>query len=422
VSDPTKLFRKVALERLSSPEQLDVVMEITPPRAWIALSAVGVLLVTVTVWGIFGSIPEKVTAQGILLRRGGVTDVPAPASGQVAEIAVVEGQEVAQGDLLVRIAQPELVTRLRDAQAQVGEYERQQRDITSIADRDFKLRTESIRLQRGKLEDTVRFLEERARALEEQMKAAEELQGKGLVTRSNVLQARQAFFGAQDNLRAARAELQQLDVRTLGLSTERTDTLEKSRLRLEEAKRALERIEGQLKFSTAVTAPRAGRVLELKVNPGSIVGAAMPLVSLQQVGEGGNEALEALIYVPPNAGKNVRIGMEAQVSPTTAKREEFGFLIGRVRHVSEFPATREGMLRVLPNAGLIASMSNDGPPFAVYADLVLNPSSPSGYQWSSQKGDAIKLGSGTMVTATVVVRQRRPIGMVIPLFREYSGL
>ena len=422
MTDASRLFRKVSLERLSSPEQLDMVMEVTPPRAWLALGAVGVLLIVVTVWGILGSIPEKVTAQGILLRRGGVADVAAPAAGQVAEIAVVEGKDVKAGELLVRIAQPDLVTRLQDAQAVVAENERQDAEIAAIWERDFQLRREALRLQRSKLEDSVRFLVEREKSLEEQLRIAEEFQKLGLVSRSSLLQSRDSYYGAQDGLRGARGDLQQLDVKGLALQTEQRDATEKSRMRLEEARRALAGIRKQLEHSTEVRAPASGRVLEVKVNPGSIVGAGAPLVSLQQGAEGGGEALEALIYVPASSGKNVRVGMEAQVSPTTAKREEFGFLVGKVRHVSEFPATREGMLRVLPNATLVASMSSDGSPFAAYVDLVPDPASASGYRWSSSKGEPIRVGSGTMVTATVVVRERRPISMVIPLLREYTGI
>ena len=422
MTDASRLFRKVSLERLSSPEQLDMVMEVTPPRAWLALGAVGVLLIVVTVWGILGSIPEKVTAQGILLRRGGVADVAAPAAGQVAEIAVVEGKDVKAGELLVRIAQPDLVTRLQDAQAVLAENERQDAETAAIWERDFQLRREALRLQRSKLEDSVRFLAEREKSLEEQLRIAEEFQKLGLVSRSSLLQSRDSYSGAQDGLRGARGELQQLDVKSLALQTEQRDAVEKSRMRLEEARRVLAGIRKQLEHSTEVRAPASGRVLEVKVNPGSIVGAGAPLVSLQQGAEGGGEALEALIYVPASSGKNVRVGMEAQVSPTTAKREEFGFLVGKVRHVSEFPATREGMLRVLPNATLVASMSSDGSPFAAYVDLVPDPASASGYRWSSSKGEPIRVGSGTMVTATVVVRERRPISMVIPLLREYTGI
>ena len=422
MADASRLFRKASLDRLASPEQLDLVMEVTPPRAWLALGAVGVLLLAVTVWGVFGSIPEKVTAQGILLRRGGVADVSAPAAGRVAEILVAEGQAVSTGDLLVRLEQPEMANRKKDAEAVFAESVRQYRQDLATWEQDFRLKAEALRLQRRKLQDAAPFQKERVASLAEQLKIAEDFQAMGLVARSAVISARDAYFGAQDNLRATLAELQQHEVRELALENERSDALAKSRLRMEEAQRALENARAQLDLSTVVRAPHAARVLELKVNPGSMVAPGAPLVSLQQVARGGGEALEALIYVPPGSGKNVRVGMEAQISPTTAKREEFGFLVGRVRHVSELPATREGMLRVLPNEGLVASLSNAGPPFAVHADLTPDPAAASGYRWSSRKGEPLRIGSGTMVTATVVVRERRPIGMVIPLLRELTGI
>ena len=63
-----RLFRKVALERLSSPEQLDQLMRITSPVGWVALLALGVLLACGVLWGIWGSIPTKVKGSGILMR------------------------------------------------------------------------------------------------------------------------------------------------------------------------------------------------------------------------------------------------------------------------------------------------------------------------------------------------------------------
>ena len=89
MADPKKLFRKAALERLSSPEQLDLVMEVTHPRAWLALGATGVLIVTLIIWSILGSIPETVEAQGILLRRGGIFDVPATRSSNRIGVSVM---------------------------------------------------------------------------------------------------------------------------------------------------------------------------------------------------------------------------------------------------------------------------------------------------------------------------------------------
>ena len=36
------LFRKVSLDRLSSPEQLDQLLRVTDPKSWLGLFAVGI--------------------------------------------------------------------------------------------------------------------------------------------------------------------------------------------------------------------------------------------------------------------------------------------------------------------------------------------------------------------------------------------
>ena len=61
------LFREVSLEKLSSPEQLDELINVTSPRAWFALIAISCILISAIVWGFLGSIPTKITGHGILL-------------------------------------------------------------------------------------------------------------------------------------------------------------------------------------------------------------------------------------------------------------------------------------------------------------------------------------------------------------------
>jgi hypothetical protein len=50
------VFRKVSLDRLSSPEQLDQLMQVTDARGWIILSAFGIVLATAVLWGFLGSV------------------------------------------------------------------------------------------------------------------------------------------------------------------------------------------------------------------------------------------------------------------------------------------------------------------------------------------------------------------------------
>jgi HlyD family secretion protein len=68
----SEIFRKVSLDRLSSPEQLDQLMQVTTTRGWMALAAIGALLVAVVTWAVVGSLPERVVGQGILVRSGGI--------------------------------------------------------------------------------------------------------------------------------------------------------------------------------------------------------------------------------------------------------------------------------------------------------------------------------------------------------------
>ena len=58
----SKLFRKAALERLSSPEQLDQLMQITNSKGWVALIALAAILVAALLWAIFGRIPTSVSS------------------------------------------------------------------------------------------------------------------------------------------------------------------------------------------------------------------------------------------------------------------------------------------------------------------------------------------------------------------------
>lgn len=62
----TPIFRKVALDQLSSAEELDQLPGVTTPKGWLALVACGGLLVAVLLWSIFATIPQTVTGQGMV--------------------------------------------------------------------------------------------------------------------------------------------------------------------------------------------------------------------------------------------------------------------------------------------------------------------------------------------------------------------
>ena len=84
-----QIFRKVALERLSSPEQLDVLMQITSPAGWLALAALVALLLVGVLWSVLGIVELPVAGRARLKAPDGarpteaVVSVPATVGLQV---------------------------------------------------------------------------------------------------------------------------------------------------------------------------------------------------------------------------------------------------------------------------------------------------------------------------------------------------
>lgn len=88
---------------VSSPEELDLLMQITGPKSWLALVALGSIIVMVVVWGIIGSIPVEINGPAILLKSGGIRNIVAISDGQLARLYVEAGDVIAEGDLVAEI-------------------------------------------------------------------------------------------------------------------------------------------------------------------------------------------------------------------------------------------------------------------------------------------------------------------------------
>jgi hypothetical protein len=262
------MFRKEALEKLSSPEQLDQLLKVTSPKGWLALLGLAVLIGAVVIWGISGSIPSTIKGEGILIRGEAVQLIETPRAGRVSRIAVKPGDSIQTNQLIATIT-------------------------TDNGDLD-------------------------------------------------------------------------------------------------------------------VHSPRAGQVLELRVGEGTFVQIGTVLVSFELA----QEDLEVVLYLPAGDGKKVRPGMEVQVSPSTVSQQEHGVLLGRVKSVSDYPATVQGMYRVLGSEELVRTLSGQGAPIEVRVEL-FQANTPSGYQWSSPAGPPATIQGGTFCGATITLGQRRPISMVL---------
>ena len=171
---------------------------------------------------------------------------------------------------------------------------------------------------------------------------------------------------------------------------------------------------------TQIQAQQSGTVMETMVEAGTVVGQGSELIRLaaDESGEGN----VVVCYVPLSSGKKLTPGMQVMVYPTTVNKQEYGHMEATVVHVDDYVTSTTQMKKMLGDDLLVNSFTQDGPVIAVTCTLKEDPSTASGYFWSSKKGADIMLAEGTLIKADIVTERKAPIQMVIPLLKEFFSM
>jgi HlyD family secretion protein len=412
-----KIFRKASLERLSTPEQLDLLFRLTRSKDWLAVVAVFILLGTALAWGLHGSIPTKVTAQGVILRRGGVMNVVAAGSGLVVSVDVKPGDRVQANQVIARVAQPGLMERIRITQGALEDARRERERAVRLRRDSARLEVDALVRTRQNHEREIRELEAQAKIAAEQIPIDEQLLARGLITKQALLNTRQKLITLQGQTESLRAQIKQLDAQQFSAESRPQEVEAEAQARITEQERVLAALQKELTATSNVVSPYAGEVLELKVYKGSAVTEGSPIISLQP----DVNSLEALLYLSAAQAKEVKSGLDVQISPGTVRREEFGFLKGTVRYVADYPATQAAIMRNLENEDLTRMLTASGPVTEIRIEMI-PAETPSGFRWSSPKGPPTGISSGTLCTAMIVTRTQRPLSLVIPMMKETLGV
>lgn len=172
----------------------------------------------------------------------------------------------------------------------------------------------------------------------------------------------------------------------------------------------------ELDYKSQIVSQLDGRILEVNITKGSIIQPGESLITLEQ--EDGTVNMEAVIYVPATQGGIILPGMEVEISPTIVKKEEYGYMLGRVISVSEYPATTQSMMQTLGNENLVSLLAGQGASLMVLVDLIPDGNTESGYKWSSPEGPPMSIHSGILVQSSVIIKREKPISQVIPLLRK----
>ena len=415
MSASSTIYRRAALERLSSPEQLDHLVSLTSPASWLAAIALAGLMGLAGAWSVWGRLDVTVPGEGILVTRGGqVFDAMAPETGALASLVEI-GRAVHKGDVVATLDDSAWRADLDHARAALAEREGDLYALKNAFASQSEARRKNRDALRAHFNDIIAAADQRAEFYRDLVSREGAAVASGIVTARTREDNRREMTLAQQESGQARGDLLKLDGEDIDFSIRRDRDLAEAQEKVNQARRLVEDMALKLARGAKILAAQDGVVTEIKAAPGAVVAQSRPILSIATAGQG----LEVLLYVPPGVGKSVRPGMDARIALAAFRREEFGALEGRIVSVSDYPVTREGMVSQLQNEQLAQSFAREGAPYAARVELVASPDTPSGYRWTGGAGPAAGVSSGATASAEIVVGRHPPIYFVLPWLQRW---
>ena len=355
-----EIFRKSALDRIASLDQLDQTMTVVKPSNVLGIISVGILVIAAMLWGFFGSVPDIVKGSGVLVNIDHVVSVKYSYQGAIKNIFVSRGDKVYSGQIIARIERQDILDQIR-VQEKKLEGLQIMKDMITSAQKNGGNKSQVLK----------------------------SLYDQGLITENEFINSRQT---------------------ELNINQQITET-----------KQQILVLNENYQTSTQVLANCTGVIMEVPVRRGDYIQPGGTIAVIESSNNAA--AIEALIYFSGADGKKILPGMKIGIVPTTVKQEEYGYIQGLITDVSPFPVSDNYLLSSLQNTSLATTFHQIPNPIEVKVSIIPDPTTYSGYKWSSSKGPAQKIGAGYMCTATVTTSSKHPVELLIPtLKRKLLGI
>lgn len=166
-----------------------------------------------------------------------------------------------------------------------------------------------------------------------------------------------------------------------------------------------------LKQEMSIVASEEGIVSEAMVQKGQFVTRGQEIIKINRTGYSVKELVAALYY-KIEEGKLIHPGMECRIVPSTVSKDEYGFLLGTVVSVSEYPSTAKEIAE-FTGSEEFGEMFSSNIVIEVIVDLIPSENTTSGYQWTSADGPPMKIESGTICEGITITGNVKPVQLVL---------
>lgn len=383
---------------------------IVPFKTWIWLFMLVGLTIGIVTWAIVGTVEVTIQGRGIVLNQHGLFTIQTDLNGILKTIFVQPGEEVKQGTLLAEIYNADQEILLLTTQTKIKDLTEELIQLRHRVQIEEEASQLSMQKELASLEFDVKILNEKLVFLEREYKKRENLYKKGLIILNLVQDTGRQIDEANIALQEKQGAIANVDVNLK--KPYRVEELKNKELALLKAKEEAEVIQTTLS-QTKVYSPFDGKILEILVNPGEVVKTGQELIKAETLSL--PEHLIFYGYFPAELGKYIHLDNTMTFALANVNEKEYGTLVGQVKDISQYAVSEQVMRNLLHNTPLVQFLSNNRPVTQVIALPILDPRDPTGYQWTSDQGPPIKISTGSVGEAKIVVESMHPIYYLLPL-------
>lgn len=389
---PRFLIKNKELKLGNRREDIEQALAIIRPQTMFAILAISGLLGFSLLWCFTGSIPLTVSGAGILTSQEGIKLVKTPFKGTINSIEINIGDFVEQGQLLATVEQLDLKFEIKKIE-------------------------ETLKSQRVKYKRLIAYIDGGKKSFSIAAFKREASQWNDSLKTYTLQLQKETDEGTTSLLTSksmmALQKLDEIEFLLAEASTFNSPDIVVLNDKIKETEILLNQKRSEYQFKTQLISPYSGMVVEITLNDGDVFNASHPVMTIENYNSSKSD-IKATIFVDAMYGKNIEMGMDVLVSPTSVASEEHGYLTGKVIEVGKYPATKEGLFQVLKNDELVNKMAKEISPIFISVQINTDSSTFSGFKWTSKNGPQMNIVVGTLVDAQIIVEEKKPIQILIP--------
>lgn len=386
---------------------------------WLWILLVIIPFICLIIWSIFGVIYTDAHGRIIILSSPDrVNIITAQYPGVIEKFNVTATEKVKKGQIIAVVDQSELKIQLDHAKESLKRLKEEQKELNNEYS-IFKNFSNQYRIAAKKLSDQkISDLESQKAYYQYLNKHEKDLYAKKLLTLPDVKKTEIDLFGVLENMFDTKDRYNSVLLDQENTKISWIERLTEINTQVDQQQMQVQFLNYKYNTAKYIRSPMDGVIDQILVPIGTNI---QPSQSIASVSENG-KASYALAFLPIDQGKKIQVGAKAYIAPGTVNKNIYGYILGKVERVEEFQSSSQAINAIIVDNVMTQHLEEQDLNFVAWVKLTDDPSTPSGFKWTSKKGPPFIITPGTLGKINVITAMQHPIELFLPFLKTFFDI